>query len=419
MSTEEKMVKVTADQEGGYMEVPFHVASDTEKVEVSYSISRSGATVDLGVLDPSRIRGWSGGARDRFFITEHAATPGYLHGCLEQGEWAVLLGLHHIPEDGCAVYITIATVSAERRWLKGDMHSHTVHSDGEYTLPVVAEILKERKLDFIATTDHNTVTQNYLHPTHEDILFIPGFELTTNAGHSNIIGLEDPEIDFRIAADRDMEAAFKEAREKGAVIVINHPFHSGCEWKWSLNLPFDVWEVWNGPWSEENRRALQWWHEQLCLGYNIPITAGSDVHRTEKYVQHGMPSTWVLSEGKTKAQLLSAIRKGRMFITHTPEGPEVEMRHGDSLPGDSVPYPNEHPLKVSIRSLEVDDDIHVISDYYNESIQIKEGKQWEKQILIDKELFLRMEVWRYCPVVEDYTMILLTNPIYFTRDSKK
>src|SRR5262249_53459520 len=41
-----------------------------------------------------------------------------------------------------------------RRWLAGDLHTHTVHSDGGLTVPELALLAAGSGLDFLAITDH-------------------------------------------------------------------------------------------------------------------------------------------------------------------------------------------------------------------------------------------------------------------------
>ncbi len=49
---------------------------------------------------------------------------------------------------------------AGMRWLAGDLHAHTVHSDGVLTVPELARFAVERGLDFLAVTDHNTISHH-------------------------------------------------------------------------------------------------------------------------------------------------------------------------------------------------------------------------------------------------------------------
>ena len=46
------------------------------------------------------------------------------------------------------------------RWWAGDLHTHTVHSDGVLTVAELARLARGNGLDFIAVTDHNTVSHH-------------------------------------------------------------------------------------------------------------------------------------------------------------------------------------------------------------------------------------------------------------------
>src|SRR6266511_584757 len=146
-----------------YRAVPFDVPPAGAGIAVALSYDRSAGVLDLGCAGPAGFRGWSGGARDQFVIAPDAASPGYLPGGLEPGEWQVWLGLHRVAAAGMRWEIEVevgpATVPAppepppapaarpRRRdlpaepgleWLAGDLHSHSVHSDGSLTVDELA-----------------------------------------------------------------------------------------------------------------------------------------------------------------------------------------------------------------------------------------------------------------------------------------
>src|SRR5437870_528298 len=171
--------------------LPIDVPAGSSALRVRLEYDRSAAVLDLGCAGPAGFRGWSGGARSSFVITTDAATPGYLSGELEPGVWQVMIGLHQLPAEG-AEYRLEAEVSARagelapepvpapppplpsgerppartlpalpgRRWLAGDLHTHTVHSDGTQTVPELSRFAAGLGLDFIAVTDHNTVSHH-------------------------------------------------------------------------------------------------------------------------------------------------------------------------------------------------------------------------------------------------------------------
>ncbi|PLR66260.1 CehA/McbA family metallohydrolase [Bacillus sp. UMB0893] len=402
------------DQAGTYLELPFEMPDYVERLEVSYKVFNKQAVVDLGLIDPDRLRGWSGGARDGFYIEYNHATPGYLAGELPCGNWAVLLGLYKIPADGCEVEVTVHMIPQSKKWLKGDLHTHTVHSDGKYILEDVVSIAAERDLDFIALTDHNTISQNVSYPRNTDVLFIPGLELTTNTGHCNVLGVKDPGIDFRYDSNIELEKGLRQAKEKGAKISLNHPHCSHCPWEWSFDMPYDWVEVWNGPWRAGNQRTLDWWNEQLLLGKKIIAIGGSDVHRPDPFVQHGMPTTWVFSDQKKIESILHAIDKGHVFMSFSPLGPTVDMKYGEYIIGDTATIKCHTQLVIQLRNLSKYDIVKIISD---------KGIELDKKVLAEDSLvetvsistqrFVRVEVWRYFDEIKEHSLALLSNPIYF------
>ena len=203
-----------------YQYLSFDVPAGCAGLTVELDYDRSAGVLDLGCFGPSGFRGWSGGARSRYVIMPSEATPGYLPGELEPGAWSVVLGLHRVPVTGLPWQVEVilgdVDVGAEfapvrqeppplperpprRRlpaesgwsWLAGDLHAHTVHSDGDLTIDALASLAAGQGLDFLAVTDHNTVSHHPLLPAagvRAGLTLLPGQELTTHRGHANAVG---------------------------------------------------------------------------------------------------------------------------------------------------------------------------------------------------------------------------------------
>ncbi|HET9493487.1 MAG TPA: phosphoesterase, partial [Chloroflexia bacterium] len=136
-------ITLTPGDHGRFVEAPFEVPAGTERVSVSCEVQGyefAGQVVDLGLVDQAGSRGWSGGARAEFWIERDRATPGYLPGELRPGRWAVRVASNRVPPDGCAVTLTVTCTPEKYRWLRGDLHLHSVHSDGRYELPEVLRL---------------------------------------------------------------------------------------------------------------------------------------------------------------------------------------------------------------------------------------------------------------------------------------
>ena len=347
-------------------EVPFEVPPGTASITVRLRYDRAQGVLDLGCASPNGFRGWSGGAREEYTITTDGATPGYLPGEPEPGTWQVWLGLHRIPPKGLDYTLEITTSTSARarldlvtqwsfggspvppemrleslgppvgerpprrdipavdglRWLAGDFHTHTVHSDGAYTIAELAELAAGRGLDFLAVTDHNTISHHpFLAPIghQRGITLLPGQEVTTDRGHANVFG-DVGWIDFR-------EPAGDWALGDG-LLSINHPLGGDCAWLQPLreDARAQVAEVWHSGWWDRTWGAPIAWAQ--AWRSDVIAIGGSDFHRLGADALPGSPTTWVLAEGPD--MILDAVRAGRTAVSANPEGPLL-LRIGDDL----------------------------------------------------------------------------------------
>jgi hypothetical protein len=325
-----------------YRYLPFDVRRGVRAVAVELDYDRSAATLDLGVFDPAGFRGWSGGARSGFVLTPDAATPGYLPGELPAGEWRAILGLYRVPAAGVDFTLDVrlgpATppprppappppgrppgralpAAAGRRWLAGDLHAHSVHSDGALTVDQLACLARRRGLDFLAVTDHNTTShhrQLAAAAARTGVLLLPGQEVTTDTGHANCLG-EVGWVDFRAPADAWLAAA----EAGGGLLSVNHPLLGDLGWRQPLRRPAPLVEAWHATWDRADQAPLDWWR----AAGGIPV-GGSDFHGPGEVL--GAPTTWVDVEGD---DLLGGLAAGRVALSAGPAGP-VALRHGGEL----------------------------------------------------------------------------------------
>ncbi|MGH6970846.1 MAG: CehA/McbA family metallohydrolase, partial [Caulobacteraceae bacterium] len=213
-------VLTRADHET-YVELPFEVPAGVERLTIAfaYDTREERTTIDLGLFDPKRFRGWSGGDKMGFTLSAADATPSYHPGPIVPGRWTLLLGVPNIrPGVTCRYEARIwfghgeapavstfseAPLETGPRWYRGDLHMHTCHSDGSVARasgegrapgPVyrTVEAAAARGVDFIAITDHNAVSHHHalreLQPYFDRLLLIPGVEITTFCGHAGVLG---------------------------------------------------------------------------------------------------------------------------------------------------------------------------------------------------------------------------------------
>lgn len=421
---------VGKDKEKTYFEIPFHVPENIAKLEVSYSYTRRGIKaddegnvynkeiniIDLAVRDESKYsRGASGSERLYFYITENEATPGYVPGEINEGEWAVIFGAYKIEEEGCPVKLNIKYTQKGRILLKGDLHAHSFHSDGKYDVSEVINIAKLHGMDFMFLTDHNTFSQNDHLVSNDSMVVIPGMEWTHYKGHANFLGVKRP-IKHFVANDKDtVIKIIEEARNNGALVTLNHPHCNFCPWEWGFDVPYDAIEIWNGPMKESEYRAVEWWHSKLVEGDVIPVVGGSDSHKNELFRMIGSPTTFLYSDSRGQSDIMAAIRKGHAFISYTSNGPQIDLCIEDSIMGDTVKFSEGLKGILKVENLSDKDAIKLISDKGIEKVVKVEGQSTRViGFEVEDRVFYRVEVWREV-ISKLPALVSITNPIYIRK----
>ena len=364
--------------------VPFDVPRGVREIEVSYDyestptpVGMSANVIDIGMFDPlgtglgnaAGFRGWSGGARRSFRISRTSATPGYLPGPITPGRWHVILGPYAIVPPGVdwSLRVTLrfgrpgrafepapaprAVPGTGRRWYRGDLHLHTVHSDGTRTPAEMVDAAREAGLDFFVSTEHNTSSAGLVWGRHTpaDFLVVNGEEVTTRDGHWLALGLTAGTwIDWRYrATDGQLPRFTDQVRSLGGLAVVAHPSVPipGTGWTFGSFADADALEVWNGPWTTDDEGTLARWHAMLASGDYLPVVGSSDSHRPDQPV--GLPQTVVLADTLSTGALVRALKAGRSWVAESSDvgldlhvaGPSGAATCGETVTagaGDSV-----------------------------------------------------------------------------------
>jgi hypothetical protein len=340
--------------------LPFDVPAGVWQIRVTTShegfalgaVARN--VLDLGIFGPAGhelgnaagFRGWSGGARDGFVISRAHATPGYLAGPIEPGRWAVALGPVVLSPWGMAWRVRVTLERGEpgvqgdaepaqparhggpalarppasmssARWYRGDLHLHTVHSDGERHPSELVSEAQAGGLDFIVSTEHNTNAANRVWPMCRtgSLLVIPGEEVTTRHGHWLAVGLpEHGWFDWRYGPRDGVFPRFAAAaREAGGLVVAAHPAVPvpGSAWEFGF-ADVEALEVWNGRWNLDDELSLRIWQRLLRQGRRVVAVGGSDSHGKHQPV--GSPQTAVYAPELSVSAIVDGLRRGRSYI---------------------------------------------------------------------------------------------------------
>lgn len=344
---------VDKSREGSYYSVPFCVPEGVRSLTVRCSYPKQGSVIDLGLEDgQGQFLGWSGSSREYVTVGEFDATPGYLMEPVRAGTWHILVGAYHVREGGVQVRYEVTFDAGGKAWLFGDLHVHSDASDGQHDIPTLAKMAKKEGLDFLAVTNHNNYSENFFLPRVPGLTLIPGTEWTHYRGHMNFLGIQKPFTGSFVANDLEgMRAITRQARERGALISANHPRCNVCPYLWEDEDSFQLVEVWNGPMRKINRDGIAWWTELLRKGKKVWAVGGSDFHRDRGPVRVGNPVTAVYSDSPSAKDILSAVARGRCYVTSGVRGIRLGMTCGGETFGGTVTGGAPYVLEVSAQRM--------------------------------------------------------------------
>ncbi|THB71041.1 MAG: hypothetical protein D6B28_08305 [Gammaproteobacteria bacterium] len=234
--------------------------------------------------------------------------------------------------------VTVSVMAHGGQWYKGDLHNHSLHSDGDSSVADVIASAESRELDFFVLTDHDGDMNG--EPTHwwdpeyqsSSMILLYGVEWTTGDGHANVWA-EQP-YDYaplwQAHQNSDPQAAVDAAHTAGALFSINHPVR--LDWKYPVPTGVDAIEVWNGAMliNDNFHASNDFWDDALLQsGTKITGVGGSDTHNLEGILSpfqgHGNPSTWVYAETPTPQGILDGIKAGHVSISATYDDYRVEL----------------------------------------------------------------------------------------------
>lgn len=295
-------------------------------------------------------------------------------------------------------------------WFNGDMHHHSLHSDGINTVYENYQAALANDVDFIAATDHNQTTQNeqWLELVDENFVPLPGNEVTTASplsaqgkgfGHHIAVvdgmpGASNPDdasLFSRYTFDdaRDLQRAIRENRRMGGLWA---PTHSA----WPLDWPngtlsswgevrgydaIDIFIGWDvgphlqttqanpnvspgifGSWQFNiNTMMTQIWFEFLNAGNKLAAWASSDSHNNLRGSGVVGPTFWRNSTGnarvyvnapeKSMPAIKTALKQGNAFVTSGYWGPLLLVKSRNRMPGQEINVPADQRIPLSITVL--------------------------------------------------------------------
>lgn len=340
---------------------------------------KNGMYLTVGLWDPQRYRGEG---RQKFTITTVTGTGPYMQGPLVPGVWHAAIGFNWIAPTAHGEYTlkihlspkldpeTYPVMKAQAGWYKGDLHSHTGDTDamcttqGGKNAPCppfrLFEAAAAQGLDFLVVTDHNTqATHNEMERDQlyfDRLLLIPGQEITTVKGHTNVWGTLAP-LDYRVAEKGyTVNELFDDAHAHGALVSVNHfywPYDGrcpGCGWGWKPITDFskvDAIEIINGyhergSWFHPPAgNGMPLWEEEIAKGLRPTGVGGGDDHRGGEQLPQGdgvgIPTTVVYAKELSQPAILAGLKAGHVYVmVEGPKGPDLLLNAGEAMMGDEI-----------------------------------------------------------------------------------
>ena len=378
--------------------IDFEVPENVEELRIRHTWTpKEEGNLDFGLVGADgRQIGASGNVRQDVIISEKYATPGYDRCTPVAGKWKIIVGIDRVGNGVCAAYEILFRFK-EKRWLKGDTHSHTNNSDGKYSPEELIEKANKKGLDYLIITDHNNSVAAYHDYNNRDMLVLKGTELTSFLGHINFWGVKQAFTKpYCVNSFEDFLPLYAQAKQNGAVISLNHPECKNCGW----HLPregftYDCVEIWNGPQRIDNMTAIAWWHGELLKGKHLAAVGGSDYHKDYLVTDLlARPTTYVCAESCTAADILKALKQGNAFVTESVNGPKLFLTCGQAIQGDTVEFAPKTTVHIKAEGLKRKDRIVV---YGNDTIlyayTAKAGeKAHEADISVQEKGFVRAEI---------------------------
>lgn len=186
--------------------------------------------------------------------------------------------------------------------MKIDLHCHSLYSKDSFSpIEKIIKVAKEKNLDGIAITDHDTIDgweEAKIFAKKYNLFVVLGMEIKSTKG--DILGLFLKEK----VKSREPEKVMREIKNQGGIVVIPHPFHCFTKFRDDLTKYLsliDGIEVFNARQfgNKFNKMAFD-----FAKKYNLGMVAGSDAHSLGE-----IGNAFTISNSKDLDEFKEAIKK--------------------------------------------------------------------------------------------------------------
>ncbi|MDR3341755.1 MAG: hypothetical protein LBT14_03015 [Treponema sp.] len=252
---------------------------------------------------------------------------------------------------------------------RGDMHCHTIRSDGREGPAIVAANYRKAGFDFLSITDHGQYEPsieaiNAFKDVPIDFRLFPGEEVhppQNNSHYVHFAGVSsvnalfraDPEkyhaevnaIKEKLNLPEFINAAeyasalwvIEQIHKAGGMAIMAHPcwiqdnaYHiKESMYSYMLDtFPFDALELSCGQSREENQMQISFWQQKRADGHSVNIVGSSDSHGTVNSTWFNLSKMVILAESCDKDPLIAGVKSGRTVVLEQYAGEELPRLYG-------------------------------------------------------------------------------------------
>ena len=212
-------------------------------------------------------------------------------------------------KDGLAIW---SPYTPKSHVYKGQMHAHTINSDGAQSPTNVVIAYRDAGYDFISITDHNYNTPD---PGVFGILFIPGIEQQPAGNHLN-------RINATTAPARTAQGVIDQALSEGSFVFLNHPnwpggYPNNPNWtdtELESVSGYHGIEVWNSLVSP-NENAEGRIDYLLSKHLKCYLIATDDCHNVNALYSK-TASTRVFADNLTISEIMENLKRGNFYASN-------------------------------------------------------------------------------------------------------
>lgn len=385
--------------------------------------------------------------------------PGGLPGPIRPGPWRALVDIEAISEDTIYSLViwgetnTADTISRRQSlisnlqsplspalagpgWYGGEIHCHSVESDGRASVADMVAAAHALGLDFLAITDHfsHSAWYQYGDSLGQRPVLIRALEITAHCGHANLYGLKEWVDVYVDRPDWTINDALRATHEQGGLFSINHPFGGDLSWRyhqihWS---DVDCLELCNGPMSRGDGaghwQGIAFWDHHLRCGRRLIGIGGTDAHDIAGPSGLGTTRIYVYCPELSETGFIAGLHSGRVFVTYGPRldfWAEGNRGSAPTFMGSQRPWLPGETLKLHVQ-LEVRQPSRVylykngLYETYQNVFTVAEGRQ---EVVFsdspDSPCYYRVEVHAGSPEDKVWmtrrgpaSLLAISNPIF-------